>query len=144
MVWAGEPFERDGASGVVLQLHRARTAKRAIPGTLKARVTYTLTPRNELVIDYHATTDKPTPVNLTNHSYFNLAGRGHGDILQHRLTLDADRYTPVDATQIPTGELAPRRRHAVRFPHGRPRSARASTPTTSRSAAAAATTTTSC
>ena len=75
------------------------------PGNLRATVTYHLTDANELRIDYAASTDKDTVVNLTNHSYFNLKGAGTGDILDHRVMLNADRFTPVDAGLIPTGEL---------------------------------------
>ena len=76
------------------------------PGELTARVTYTLTDENELRVEYRATTTKPTPVNLSQHSYFNLTGDARRDVLNHLITLSADRYTPVDATMIPTGELA--------------------------------------
>jgi aldose 1-epimerase len=99
-IWTGEP-----TSGAGIEFtHTSPDGDEGYPGTLKARVTYTLTDRNELVVEYHATTDKPTHVNLTQHSYFNLAGSG--DILGHELTIHADRYTPVDSTLIPTGELA--------------------------------------
>jgi len=105
VVWNGSPFERDGKAGVTLT-HVSPDGDEGYPGTLNVSVTYTLTPRDELILDYAATTDKATPINLTNHSYFNLAGDGRGDILGHVLQIDADRYTPTDETQIPTGEIA--------------------------------------
>jgi aldose 1-epimerase len=84
----------------------SKNGDQGYPGTLTARVRYTLT-SNALEIEYFATTDADTVLNLTNHSYFNLAGEGQGNILNHLVTIHADRYTPVDAGQIPTGELAP-------------------------------------
>lgn len=77
------------------------------PGNLNAQVTYTLTDDNELMIDYEAVTDAPTIVNLTHHSFFNLAGEGNGDILNHMMTINGDAFTPVDSGLIPTGELKP-------------------------------------
>ncbi len=102
VIWRGEPL----ADGIAFT-YTSADGEEGYPGTLKARVTYTLTDRNELAVDYEATTDKPTIVNLTQHSYFNLAGQGTRDVLEHLLQIDADRYTPVDATLIPSGELAP-------------------------------------
>jgi len=105
VVWKGTAIERDGNAGVTLT-YVSRDGEEGYPGTLSVTLTYTLTASDELILDYAATTDRATPINLTNHSYFNLAGDGRGDILGHLLTIDADRYTPTDDTQIPTGELA--------------------------------------
>ena len=102
VVWTAEPLQ--GKTGVAFS-RRSPDGEEGYPGNLDVRITYELTDRNELVMDYHATSDKATPVNLTQHSYFNLAGEG--DILGHQLMIAADRYTPVDTTLIPTGDLAP-------------------------------------
>ena len=105
VVWDAQPLE--GGSGAAVVFRRTSPAgEEGYPGALSVEVTYTLTDANALIFDYLATTDAPTPVNLTQHSYFNLAGDGSGDVLGHLLTLNADRYTPVDGGLIPTGELA--------------------------------------
>lgn len=104
-VWRADTFEQPGEAGVVLT-HVSPDGDEGFPGELSVRVTYTLTDKNELVIDYRASTDGPTVVNLTHHSYFNLAGHAAGDVLKHQLMIAADRYTPVDQDLIPTGELA--------------------------------------
>ncbi len=102
-VWKAAPSE-DAQSESVQFTYVSPDDEENYPGTLTVHVTYTLTNSNELQIKYAAETDKPTVLNLTNHSYFNLAGTG--DVLQHVLQLNADNYTPVDATLIPTGQIA--------------------------------------
>jgi galactose mutarotase-like enzyme len=108
VLWSAELFERGDSVGIVFR-HTSPDGDEGYPGTLTASVTYTLTAGNEVIVDYQATTDQPTPVNLTQHSYFNLSGGdgGEQDILGHELTIDADAFTPVDSTLIPTGAIAP-------------------------------------
>ena len=104
VVWNAKP--RKVANGAALELtYLNKDGEEGYPGNLSVKVVYTLTNANELKIDYSATTDKDTVVNLTHHSYFNLAGQGNGDILNHRLFVNAARFTPTDAGSIPTGEL---------------------------------------
>jgi aldose 1-epimerase len=113
-VWKAEAMETADGAAVKLS-YVSPDGEEGYPGNLSTTVTYTLTNQNELKISYVATTDKPTPVNLTNHSYFNLAGPQAGDILGHELMLAADSYTPADATLIPTGEIKPVRGTSLDF-----------------------------
>ena len=104
VIWTAQQFEHPHSAGVVLT-HVSPDGDQGYPGRLSLRVTYTLDDENRLTVDYHATTDKATPINISQHSYFNLTGGAKRDILAHVLQLDASRYTPVDSTLIPTGEL---------------------------------------
>ncbi|MCC9152420.1 galactose mutarotase [Streptomyces parvulus] len=104
-VWDVEPFTAGSDVGLVLY-YTSVDGEMGYPGTLRAKVTYTLTRRGEWRVDYEATTDKATVVNLTSHVYWNLAGEGSGTVEDHELSIAASRYTPTDAGLIPTGELA--------------------------------------
>ena len=104
VAWEGEPLK--GSNGVAFT-YVSKDGEEGFPGNVKVKVTYTLTDGNVLLIDYEATTDKATPINVSQHSYFNLKGEGNGDILDHEVTINADRFTPVDKNLIPTGELRP-------------------------------------
>jgi aldose 1-epimerase len=104
VVWRGEPLVKDGFQGVKFS-YTSKDGEEGYPGTLNVSVTYLLNDENEWRIDYVATTDQATPVNLTQHSYFNLKGEGNGDILDHAMTIKAVKFTPVTVGLIPTGEL---------------------------------------
>lgn len=104
VLWDAEPFDNDSARGVILR-YTSPDGEEGYPGTLQTTVTYTLNDNDELTVDYLATTDTATPVNLTQHSYFNLGGAASGSILDHQLMIAAAAYTPVDSTLIPTGEI---------------------------------------
>lgn len=104
--WQVEPTTTESGRALVMT-YVCEDGEEGYPGTLAVKVTYTLTEANELSIDYEAVTDKATIVNLTHHSFFNLAGEGQGDILNHRLRINGSRYCPVDEGLIPTGELRP-------------------------------------
>jgi aldose 1-epimerase len=111
VLWTSTPFETDTSAGIALA-YASPDGDQGYPGRVDVRVTYTLSDHDELAVEFDATTDRATPVNLSQHSYFNLAaegdaGRDGRDVLGDVLQLDASRYTPVDSTLIPTGELAP-------------------------------------
>ena len=103
-VWKGEEMESELGPAVKFT-YTSADGEEGYPGNLNAEVTYTLTHTNELRIDYQATTDQASPVNLTNHSYFNLAGAGKGTIRDHEVMITADGYTPLDESLAPTGEI---------------------------------------
>jgi iduronate 2-sulfatase len=106
VLWDAEPTTRDGQPALRLR-YTSKDGEEGFPGNLSVEVIYSLTSDDGLRIDYSATTDQATPVNLTNHAYFNLAGEGSGTILDHVLTVKAKHYTPVDQGLIPTGKIAP-------------------------------------
>jgi aldose 1-epimerase len=106
VVWDLEPFQKENELGVIMK-YLSKDGEEGYPGNLDVTVTYTLNNANELIVDYLATTDRPTICNLTNHTYFNLKDAGASSILDHELQIIADRYTPIDPTSIPLGEIAP-------------------------------------
>ncbi|MBV8893070.1 MAG: galactose mutarotase [Acidobacteria bacterium] len=104
VLWRADPFRNRQGRGVILS-YLSKDGEEGYPGNLDVKVTYTLSDANELLVDYLATADKATPINLTQHTYFNLGGEGNGDVLAEELRLNADRFTPIDKDLIPTGEI---------------------------------------
>lgn len=104
VIWSRKTEESNGVQKAIFS-YTSKDGEEGYPGTLNVTVTYSLGNNDDVQIDYHATTDKATVLNVTNHTYFNLAGQGNGDILNQVMQLNADRFTPVDAGLIPTGEL---------------------------------------
>jgi aldose 1-epimerase len=122
-LWKAAPSEN--RNGVALTLrYTSKDGEEGFPGNLRMKIVYTFSDSDELSIDYEATTDKATPVNLTSHGYFNLAGQGTGDIFAHQLLINADRFTPVDRNLIPTGELLPVKGTPLDFTQSTPIGAR--------------------
>ncbi|MGA2619728.1 MAG: galactose-1-epimerase [Thermoguttaceae bacterium] len=119
VVWKAEPLQTPGAVGVALS-YVSPDGEEGYPGTLTVKLTYSLTDKDELKMEYRATTDQPTVLNLTNHAYWNLAGAGTGNVLGHELLLEADRFLPVDDTLIPLGEPKPVRGTGMDFTTAKP------------------------
>ncbi|MEZ4774642.1 MAG: aldose epimerase family protein [Bacteroidia bacterium] len=122
-IWDAEPFSNDLGAGVILR-YISKDGEEGYPGNLSVKVTYTLTEKNELRIDYTAETDQTTVINLTNHAFFNLKDCGATAILDHELQLFADQFTPVSNVMIPTGEIRPVKGTPLDFSHAMPIGAR--------------------
>jgi len=106
-IWDGRTFKNDKNEQGVEFSYLSKEGEEGFPGNLNAKVTYLLTEGNELKIEYMAITDKPTLINMTNHAYFNLNGEGNGNILNHQMKVNAEKYVETDAELIPTGEIKP-------------------------------------
>jgi len=106
VVWDVKTFENDDEVGLILS-YLSKDGENNYPGNLSAEVKYTITNNEEIIMDYTATTDKSTPCNLTNHAYFNLKDGGRSDIFDHKLQINANSFTPINKSTIPTGEILP-------------------------------------
>ena len=119
VVWSGQPFQNAISAGVLFS-RRSPHGEQGFPGTLDVAVSISLTEQNELIFEYRAETDRPTPVNLTNHAYWNLAGAAAGEVYDHLLTLHCSRYLAVDEELIPTGEILSVEGTALDFRRAKP------------------------